>query len=256
MKDFGVVYFVNKNPHFRHMMSISMASLQRVHPDWPIEVIESPEFAVPLWKKCYRYASFWKWRERYNRGHQDWRVNYAKAEMIQNSPFEHTLLLDVDTVVLKPLDELYARSRDYDVTATPLSWSSYNGFEDWQPKNFPMIMSGVLFFNRTFASVFGEYAKRVGHGAGRYFKGEQYIVSLTWALEQNQRLKVHGEPFLQLDAMNVARHLQTDEYPTTTSNVLDLRYEEIDRFHIFHYNGPHKLEYLGQIKELWNLPES
>jgi hypothetical protein len=251
-KDFGVLYFVDPNPHFQRMADISIQSLKSFHPDWPVEVMECGAFPVPLWKKIYRALSFWKWSERSNRARQDWRVLFAKANGQINSPFRHTLYLDADTIVMRPLDQVLERARQYDVVANSLGWKHYNGFESWQPAQFPMIMSGIVFYNEIFKEIYQTYVDRLAVGAGKHFAGDQYIFSMTCHMEA-EKLRILLEPYLQIDTMNLEEHLCRNDYPRR-GNILDLTYEGLKKFHIFHYNGPHKREYLGQIKDVWGLP--
>jgi hypothetical protein len=171
-----------------------------------------------------------------------------------DSPFERTLYLDVDTVILRPLETLRRRAESCNVMATALDWKHYDGFEDWHPRRFPMLMSGVVFYDRAFTDIYRSYVERLRTGAGRHFKGDQYMFSMTCSLE-GETLAIRREPTLQVDAMNLARHLGRDDYPRK-GGVLDLAFPGLERFHIFHYNGPHKREYLAQIKERWGYPEN
>ena len=251
-KHFGVLYFLDKNPTFRSMLKISIQSLKRFHPDWPVEVMESPTFTIPLWKKIYRAASFWKWQERRARANQDWRVIFAKSTGMIDTPFENTLYLDVDTVLVKPFDDLIERAMECDVMSTPLGWKNYNGFDEWQPKTYPMVMAGVVFYNKKFTEVYRDYIKKLSVGVGKYFAGDQYMFSMACYMEE-KNLNICYEPSLQIDAMNIAEHLGSQNYPKKYG-VLDLTYEGLQKFYIFHYNGPHKKEYLSQIKDIWGLP--
>jgi len=251
--DFGVIYLVDENPAFQKMMRLSIKSLIKFHPDWQIHVFKTQSPPISLIRKIYRAISFWKWKERANRANQDIRVMITKPEYMLNSPFRHTLFMDVDTVLMRPLDRLLQQSQDYDVMVTAMPWKQYRGFQTWQPKTFRMINSGVMFYNENFKKTYSEYVKKLLPYAGKGFgkEDDQYMLSMTCYMEQNN-LKICLEPTLQIDAMNVDQHLGTSEYPKK-DGVLDLRYEGLKKFHIFHYNGPHKRQYIQQIKEVWGL---
>ena len=255
-KEFGVVYFVDGNPGFKRMMDISIESLRRFHPDWPVEILHSKKYGVPLWKKVYRAVSFWKWQSRRNRANWDLRVVLDKAYAMIDTPFEKTLYIDADTVVLRPMDELVERLDRVDVIATALGWKNYNGFQEWQPNVFPMIMAGVAFYNKRFTETYKEYVDRLYPYAGvNYGRGDdQYIFSMFCEMEK-QNLNIELDQRLQLDAMNLAQHLGED-FPQVEEGILDLSWEALKEYFIFHYNGPYKPHYMPQIKQVFGLPSS
>lgn len=255
-QDFGVIYFVDKNPAFQNMLNISIQSLKRFHPDWPMQVCQCQSPPVPLWKKVYRLVSFWKWQERANRANQDTRVTITKPSYMLNSPFRCTLFLDVDTIVMRSLDVVKQSALEYDIVATSMPWKQYNGFEAWQASRFPMVNSGVVLYNERFKEVYRSYVDRLWRHAGTnpsFVRGDdQYMVSMACHMEQGN-LRVLLEPHLQIDAMNIAQHFGCEDYPKK-DGVLDLTYDGLKDFYVFHYNGPHKRAYLQQIKEVWGLP--
>lgn len=249
-REFGVLYFVNKNPGYKEMMDYSIRSIKKFHPDWEIEIIESESYSTPIWIKAYRALSFWKWSARKKRSNMDIRVILDKALAMLDSPFENTLYIDVDTVVLKSLSSYKELLNNYDVIATPLSWKMYNGFDTWHPVTFPMVMAGVVFYNNKFKTEYSKYVEALYKFSGQKFdKGDdQYIFSMACELEKNN-LNILLDPYLQIDAMNLAQHLGNN-YRHNKDGVLDLTCKEIQKFHIFHYNGPNKLAYKSQIKTI------
>ncbi len=252
-EQFGVLYFVDGNPAFREMLRISIESLRRFHPEWPIEVIERPSFPVPLWKQVYRGVSFWKWHRRRDRAHQDARVIAAKAEAMLNTPFETTLYLDVDTIVMRPLDAYRRRALQADVLATPLDWKRYQGLADWQPASFPVVMAGLSFYNRRFVDAYRPYVRRLAPIADRLPSMDQYIFSLACEMESS-RLEIMKDRDFQFDVINAAQHAGTPDYPRI-DRCVDLKWPGLERFHVFHYNE-HKPQYLRQIKQVWGLPST
>ena len=251
--EFGVIYFVDDNPKFLQMLDLSIQSLKRFHPDWPVEVIRCPSFPVPLWKKLYRALSFWKWQRRRERAHQDARVIGAKAEAMLKTPFRTTLYLDVDTIILKPLDALRRQAEQCDVLATQLSWKHFDGLEDWQPKRFPMFMAGLCFYSDRFVETYRSYVERLGPIAWRLPCMDQFIFSLACEME-GENLDIQLAPTLQFDVINAAQHFGRDDYPRL-GEFVDLRTELLEPFHIFHYNE-YKPHYLRQIAEVWGLVAS
>jgi len=249
--DFGVLYFVDDNPGYQRMLRASIESLRRFHPDWPVKVIAQRCYHVPLWKRIYRGVSVWKWSARHARSNMDYRVICAKNEAFCQTPFELTLFIDADTVIMRPLDTLRRQAEGHDVLANPFPWCQYQGLEPWQPTTFQHLNSGVIFYNRRFIDVFREYSERTKHTLGRYH-ANQFTFSLACEMEK-ERLRIGLDSSIQVETMNLAKILQTGGYPRV-GDLIDLRWEGLSRFHVFHYNGPHKAEYLALIKQLWNLP--
>jgi len=248
-QDFGVLYYVDDNPRFRKMAAVSIESVQRHHPDWPICVQSCRHFPVSVVRRLYRAVSFWKWSERRRRAHQDWRVLFSKAYGWLESPFKTTLYLDVDTVLMRPLTNMVASHQTADVVATLLKGKSYKGFLPWQPDEIPMVMSGVVLFREPFRPLYRNYIEKLRVGAGKRFAGDQYMFSTLCALESD-KLKIALDETLQIDAMNFAGHFGRADFPCV-GGVLDLRTDLLAPFHVFHYNGPHKQDYLRQIADVW-----
>lgn len=249
--DFGVLYFVDENPQFRKMLQMSIQSLKRFHPHWPIEVVEVPSFHVPMWKKLYRTVSFWKWDKRRDRAGQDIRVIAAKADVMLKTPFRRTLYLDVDTIVMKPLNAFHERALESDVVITPLPWKTYYGVEPWQPETWPYVMAGILFYSDHFSKVYRTYIEKFDSNIVKLLSQEQFVLSLTCHMEA-ERLNIVYDTYLQIDALNLAQHLGTENYPRS-GDCIDLSWEGLSKFHIFHYNE-YKPQYMKHIKEVWGYP--
>lgn len=251
MQAFGVLYLVDRNPLFRRMLQVSMESLRRVHPDWPVQVIETPSPPVGPLRALYRRATWWKRARREARAGQDVRVLAAKAEAWLQSPFEQTLFLDADTVVLRSLEALRARAQSADVLACPLPWKQYQALEPWQPASFPYLMSGAVFYNRRFADAYRGVLRRIRTPVAALPTGDQFVFSLTVALAP-PALRVQLEPSLQLDVINMRQHAGGEALPLVAGD-LDLRWPGLERFHVFHYND-RKPQYLDRIRTVWGLP--
>jgi hypothetical protein len=250
-KKFGVLYLVDENPDFRKMLKISIQSLKKFHPDWPIKVIKVPSYHIPFWKKLYRILSFWKRGKRRNRAGQDVRIIAQKANAMLQSPFKRTLYLDVDTIVMKPLEKFRNLAMEYDVIITPLPWKRYNRMEKWQPETWPYMMAGILFYSEQFKEIYSGYVKRFERTIRKLPSQEQFILSLTCSIEA-RRLKILMEPKFQIDVLNLSQHLGTNNYPTI-GDCVDLKWTGLKSFYVFHYNE-YKPQYLKQIKEVWHFP--
>lgn len=250
MSEFGVLYLVDQNPHFLRMLDVSLQSLRRFHPDWPVEITRLDSLPVPAWKRLYRRLSVWKLDKRRARGFHDTRIIGRKAQAMVATPFRHTLFLDADTVVMRPLDELRRRAQAADVMVTPLDWKSYAGVEDWQPRSFPYLNSGVVFFSRRFADKYRPYVERLVSRVESLPTMDQYIFSLACHLE-SESLRILMEPTLQIDVINLDQHLGERRCPRR-DGIADLSYEGLRDFHVFHYNE-YKDRYLEEIGRKWNL---
>ena len=248
---FGVLYFVDQNASFQQMLRASVESLRRFHPDWPVHIIDRSCYHVPWWKRAYRKVSYWKWSDRFARSNQDYRMVSAKNEAFGQTPFDLTLFIDADTIIMRPLDELRRKAESCDVLANPFPWCQYRGLEPWQPESFQHLNSGVVFYNRRFIDVFRRYAERTKHTLGR-LHANQFTFSLACEMERTF-LQIGLDTSIQVETMNLSKTLGREDYPRI-GDLIDLRWEGLSRFHVFHYNGPHKAEYLALIKQLWNLP--
>jgi hypothetical protein len=248
--EFGVLYFLDENPAFQKMARMSIQSLKRFHPDWPVRVITIPSAHVPLWKKIYRFVSFWKRGKRLARAGQDQRIVASKAEIMVNTPFRHTLYLDVDTIIMSPLNELREEALKCDVLITPMHWKSYARREEWQPPSWPYTMAGVMFFNDRFVSVYKKYIELLNEDISNLPTTDQFLVSLTCHLEP-ENLKISYRPDFQLDVLNLSNHLGEEDYPKV-GECVDLTHDGLKNFYVFHYNE-YKPQYMDQISKVWGI---
>jgi len=247
---FGVLYFHDANSEFERMARMSIKSLKRFHPDWPIHVATCNTPKMSLLRKCYRSVSYWKRQARIDRANQDVRVIAEKGTVMLNSPFETTLYLDVDTIIMRPLDNFMQRALDCDVLATPLSWKHYSSFGDGQPETWPMLMAGVVFYSKHFRQIYKSYIDIYKDVIPRLPTQEQTILSLTCHQESSQ-LKVVEDSTLQFDVLNAQQHFALATYPCI-GDCVDISCSELERFHIFHYNDK-KPQYMQQIKNVWGI---
>ena len=151
---------------------------------------------------------------------------------------------------MRPLDDLRRRAQEADVLVTPMPWKSYAGVEEWQPRSFPYLNSGIVFFSRGFVEKYRPYVERLASRIESLPTFDQYIFSLACHLE-SESLKIILEPSLQIDVINLDQHLDGAEYPLA-GGVLDQAYERLREFHVFHYNED-KDRYLREIGRKWGL---
>ncbi len=247
--DFGVLYYVDDNPHFRKMAAVSIESVRHHHPDWPIRVTRCPALTTSMLRRLYRLVSFWKWAERHRRANQDWRVVFTKAYSWLESPFRHTLYVDVDTVLMRPLDGILSDVKGCDVAATSLAPKAYAPIAAWQPEHIPMLMAGVVYFGPGFVERYRGYVDRLSRQAGHGFSCDQYMFSTTCACEKAS-LDIRLVPELQIDNINLERHIGHGDWLRDGARI-DLQTPELKRFAFFHYNGPYKFDYLSEIAAHW-----
>jgi hypothetical protein len=249
--EFGVVYYTDENPHFQRMLNASIASLKRFHPDWPVQVFTVPTPRSSLVHKAYRRLTPWKNGKRRNRCGQNCRVNARKIDILYQTPFKHTFYLDVDTIVMSPLNELLEWAPSYDVVVAPLPWKMYERTGTWQPERWPCIMSGVFVYNHRFLQLLGDLVTQFGgvDAVAKLHNTDQRVISLLCHLHEDD-LKIKKWPAFQVDTVNIDRHLGTSDYPKI-NGTCDIRCPLLQRFRIFHYNE-FKPDYMKQIREFWN----
>jgi hypothetical protein len=122
--DRGILYMKWGTGHDQ-VLQRSLASVKAYHPELPVQVVELPASANLL----------------------------NKAEMFERSPFEETLFLDVDTVVLDRLDFGFEKAARFGIACCicECPWARrYGGLRgDMIEYN-----TGVLFFNRAMTRLF------------------------------------------------------------------------------------------------------
>lgn len=233
--EFGVLYFHDENPKYKEMCEMSIASLKRFHPEWSITVVTTKTPATPLWKKVYRALTPWKSHLRYNRANQDTRSIAYKAEVMLNSPYENTLYIDVDTIILKPLDEYKNAILENDVVVCPLPWLVYHKFSEKQPNEWPGVMAGVFLYNRKFIKLYKSIIEEYKDILHIIPTNEQCTASLACYI-YSDKLKIAYDKNLQIDVIDAHHHLGDDRYHVS-NGVFDI--EDIiakNQYAIFHYN--------------------
>ncbi len=136
----GAVYIITQDPRYVGLLMSSAASLKRAMPDLPITVFSQFPVESGLFEKVESV-----------RPSQD--GFYDKSRLIQNSPYDRTLLIDADTYVLQPVPELFSLLDQFDCAATHEEYVN----TDWHnryprtdiPASFPEFNTGVLMLKRS-----------------------------------------------------------------------------------------------------------
>jgi hypothetical protein len=146
----GVLYLV-WGDRAEKVQQRSLASLREVHPELPFHCVRLPANTDPC-------AGL-----------------FEKARMLEISPFEETLFLDADTVVIDRLDFGFAQARRFGLACCicECPWTRrYTGMpkDDGVEYN-----TGVLFFTRGAAPVFDRWRALVSEidSSIRYMVGDQ-----------------------------------------------------------------------------------
>lgn len=132
MQPRGVLYIIWGETG-RRLSRRSIESLRHHHPDLPVHVVTLPDDLDP-------HAGL-----------------LQKARMLELSPFETTLFLDADTVVLGPLDFGFAQAERYGLACCicECPWAGrYGGLSG----DIIEYNTGVIFFTRRMAPLFERWA--------------------------------------------------------------------------------------------------
>jgi len=136
----GAVYIITQDPRYVDLLMTSSGSLKRVMPDLPITVFSQ----FPVDRSLFENVEFVE-------PTQD--GFYDKSRLIQNSPYDRTLLIDADTYVLEPVPELFSLLDHFDCAVTHEEYLN----TDWHnrypqpdiPSSFPEFNTGILMLKRS-----------------------------------------------------------------------------------------------------------
>lgn len=136
----GAVYIITQNPRYVDMLLTSAASLKKAMPDLPIMAFSQFPVESPLFESVVRVEPS-----------QD--GFYDKSKLIRDSPYERTLFIDADTIVLEPVLELFTLLDHFDCAATHEEYVN----TDWHnryprpdiPSSFPEFNTGVVMLKRS-----------------------------------------------------------------------------------------------------------
>jgi hypothetical protein len=135
----GALYIITQDPRYVGLLLGSASSLKRAMPDLPITVCSQFPVESELFERVIRVEPS---RDGF----------YDKARLVQNSPYERTLLIDADTYVVEPVPELFSLLDHFDCAATHEEYLD----TDWHhrypradiPSCFPEFNTGILMLKR------------------------------------------------------------------------------------------------------------
>ena len=136
----GAVYIITQDPRYVGLLLTSAASLKRVMPDLPITVFSQFPIQSPLFDKVNLVQAA-----------QD--GFYDKSRLIRQAPYERTLLIDADTYIVEPVDELFTLLDRFDCAATHEEYLDTDWHKQYSrpdiPACFPEFNTGVLLLKRS-----------------------------------------------------------------------------------------------------------
>jgi hypothetical protein len=136
----GAVYIITQDPRYVDLLLTSAASLRRAMPDLPITVFSQFPVESELFENVVRVEPT-----------QD--GFYDKSKLIQDSPYERTLFIDADTVVLDSVSELFTLLDYFDCAATHEEYLNTDWHGRYQrtdiPASFPEFNTGILMLKRS-----------------------------------------------------------------------------------------------------------
>ena len=123
----GALYIIWGGKH-DEVLSRSINSLAKVHPDFPVKIIRFDDNKNGL---------------------------HCKARMLSLSPFDETVFLDADTVVLRPLDFGFEKAAQFGLACciAARTWAACTGYCDDASETI-MYNTGVLFFTNSARPIF------------------------------------------------------------------------------------------------------
>ncbi len=136
----GALYIVTQDRRYVDMALTSAESLKCAMPDLPITVFSQfPVKSAFVDNVVVVQPS------------QD--GFFDKARLISDSPYERTLFIDADTLVVEPVPELFSMLDQFDCAATHEEYLSTDWFEQYPridiPASFPEFNTGVLLLKRS-----------------------------------------------------------------------------------------------------------
>jgi hypothetical protein len=147
----GAIYILSQNEGYVDLALQSAASLKRVMPNLPITAfsqfpIDSSLFERVIIAQPTRHGFF------------------DKTKLMPESPYERTLFIDADILVLEPFPELFDLLDRFDCAATHEEYVSTDWFNQYPrsdiPSSFPELNTGIFLFKRSaeMGNVFREWA--------------------------------------------------------------------------------------------------
>jgi len=145
----GAIYVLSQDERYVDLALQSAASLKRAMPDLPITAFSQFPIRSPL---IERVIPIQPTRHGF----------YDKTKLMRESPYERTLFIDADILVLERFPELFDLLDRFDCAATHEEYVSTDWFNHYPrndiPSSFPELNTGIFLFKRSarMESVFTE----------------------------------------------------------------------------------------------------
>ncbi len=136
----GAIYVLTQNERYVDLALQSLASLKRAMPDLPVTVFSQFPLSSPLVERVFRVQPT---RDGF----------YDKTKLMQESPYDRTLFVDADILVVEPFSELFGLLDRFDCAATHEEYVNTDWFNRYPrsdvPSSFPEFNTGILLFKRS-----------------------------------------------------------------------------------------------------------
>lgn len=136
----GAIYILTQNERYVDLALPSVASLKRAMPDLPVTVFSQFPIKSPL---IDRVVPVQPTRDGF----------FDKTKLMRESPYDRTLFIDADIIVLEPFAELFDLLDRFDCAATHEEYVNTDWFNRYPrgdvPSSFPEFNTGILLFKRS-----------------------------------------------------------------------------------------------------------
>ena len=192
----GALYTVNAAKHYVDMLELSKQSLLKFHPDLPVKVV-TLSAPTDIYERIRWFAGTRverKLRKLFgSKGQAMESRNACLAErlaVLADPPFERTLFIDNDTVVVRPMDDLFDLAQNCDVVVqTPKSGRKYPPIGEHYPKEMPISNAGVYLFSKAFGQALAKAAADCPLDVTGLPDGDQFLFNQI----------VHGDSDLRVE---------------------------------------------------------
>jgi hypothetical protein len=200
----GISYCINNSRPYRQMLDVSVRSLERVHRGVNREI--SQLHAGGDWLDSIRWhcgSTLEHWVRKLTVG-DDYakkarhKAMAEKIRLFSNPPFEHTLFIDCDTIVLRPLTAVFdALAAGADVVVQAWKPEDYYGTcPPFTTEPFRRYNSGVVGFSQAFAKDYAAIVQSCTLDIAGLHDQDQYVFSQL--LHQIDKSRVVELPHLQI----------------------------------------------------------
>ena len=136
----GAIYILTHDERYVSLALQSVASLKRAMPDLPVTVFSQFPISSALVERVVRVQPTGD-------------GFYDKTKLIQDSPYDRTLFIDADIIVVEPFPEVFDLLERFDCAATHEEYVNTDWFNCYQrsdiPSSFPEFNTGILLYKRS-----------------------------------------------------------------------------------------------------------